>query len=358
MNLKKIIVTFFIIALILGTSLSAVSMVAASSEEENQAGETGQVGESEHSHEEEDIEEGTQIESQEDNEGNLHITSEDNTIEFEIGKPQIHFTYIQDETEIAFEATNFALIEFVDQNDDDKIQSQEIKQKLEVNTIPWTSSYEKTIEDENTIITTTYYANSIEYEVSLVMRVYQRRVTISSPTQNSPITFDLDGGADEVKFDLIVNRWTWVNQSSKLALHMELKNKNDGDVTFESASLDKDQIAIKLDNIKIKVGWVKEAKVIAANGNEELVNVTVSYESLDLQLEESNFESELDIYFIYPYFSENKMIHDPSFGIEDDLLLYIFTLITPEFLLGTAIIPIVITLIAIAITRQRKRVKI
>jgi hypothetical protein len=84
------------------------------------------------------------------------------------------------------------------------------------------------------------------------------------------------------------------------------------------------------------------------------VNVIVAYTSLDLEREDSEVELELDVYFIYPHFGENKLVHDPSIGIEDDPLLYIFTLLTPEILLGTAVTAVAIVVTTIVLVRRRK----
>jgi hypothetical protein len=359
--MKKTLATLFIIVLIVGASLSVVSMAMASEEEElevNSEVETEdeeEMGETEHALEEEDDEEASEIIPEEDDEGDLHILSDDNTVRFKHEEPRVRFIYnTTEENTIEFEADDFALIEFVDVNNDSRVQSEEIKRKLEFNQIQWNFTYEKMVKANSTIITVTYYANTTEYEIALIMRVYQKRMTESSTTGNTTLVFDVDGGADEVKFDLIVNRWTWVDESSKLALFMELESEVEGEVVLESANMNKDQIAIKLDSIKIEIGWVKQAKVVAADGSEELVNVTVDYKSLDIELEESEVELELDVYFIYPYFGENKLIHDPSIGIEDDLLLYIFTLLTPEVLLGTAVTAVAIVVVASTLTRRRK----
>jgi hypothetical protein len=360
--MKKSLMALFIIALMLMASLSVVSMVVASSEEEgeheaNNEMETEdeeEVKESEHSDEEEDEEEKTEIESHEDDEGDLHITSEDNSIKFEKEEPKMRFKYVKNETEIKFKADDFKLIEFVDKDKDSRVQSEEIKQKLEFDEILWNFTYRKTADNNNTIVTVTYYANTSKYEIALIMRIYQRRTTESFTAWNATILYDVDGGADEVKFDLIVSRWKWVDNSSKLALFMELESEVKGEVVLESASMDKDQIAIKLDSVKIKVSWVKKAKIVAADGSEELVNVTVTYKSLEIELEKSEVELELEVYFIYPHFGENKLIHDPSVGIEDDPLLYIFNLITPEILLGTAITAVVITAVAVVFTRRKR----
>jgi len=310
--------------------------------------------ETEHSKEEEDIEE--EMEAAEDEEGDLHINSDDNAIKFERDEPEVRFKYnVTAENMTEFEAGDFALVEFKDLNNDSKVQGDEIRRKLEFEEIPWNFTYTRSVEANNTVITVTYYANATEYEITLVMRIYQRRVTVTSTTGNATLIFDIDGGADEVKFDLIVSRWNWVDESSKLALLMELKSEVKGDVTLESISQIKDQIAVLLDSVKIKLSWVKKAKIVAADGSEKFVNVTVAYKSIELEQELSEIELELEVYFIYPYFGQSKLIHDPSIGIEDDPLRFIFSLLTPELLLGTAVTAAAITAVAFGFSRRKKK---
>jgi hypothetical protein len=293
------------------------------------------------------------MEVADDEEGDLHINSDDNAIKFEKDEPEVRFKYnATAENVTEFEAGDFALVEFKDLNNDSKVQSDEIRRKLKFEDIAWNFTYTRSVEGNNTVITVTYYANATEYEITLVMRIYQRRVTVTSTTGNATLIFDIDGGADEVKFDLIVSRWNWVDESSKLALLMELKSEVKGDITLESISQIKDQIAILLDSVKIKLSWVKKAKIVGADGSEEFVNVTVAYKSIELEQELIEMEIELELEV---YFGQDKLIHDPSIGIEDDPLRFIFNLLTPELLLGTAITAAAITAVAFGFSRRKKK---
>ncbi|MFQ6080523.1 MAG: hypothetical protein ACE5OW_02510, partial [Candidatus Bathyarchaeia archaeon] len=306
----------------------------------------GKSGETEHSGEEEDEEEDEELQSEEDEEGNLIVISSDNTVKFEKDKPKIDFEYVKNGTEIDFSADDFALIEFY---------NSEIKQRLKFDEILWDATFEETDEGE---IIVTYYANTTQYEITIVMHVYESSVTGASATRNGTVVFDVDGGGDEVKFDLIVSRWTWdpeADESSQLALFMKLETEVEGEVTFESAGIDEDKIVVKLDDVGIKVSWVKEAEIIPPDDASRFVDVTVTYESMELEIEGGEVELELDVYFTYPYFGDNQLIHDPSIGIEDDPILYAFTLITPGLLIGTGITAITIAAVAIALTRRRKR---
>lgn len=376
--MRKMFATLLIVLLVLGVSISIVDLASGSpsdedikdagvedgdSEKAEDAEKTGEAKDdaddveeetkaTEHSREEEDEEERKELSYEKDEEDDLHIMSDDNEIEFEREKPQIHFKYLlPNKTEVKFEADDFALIEFLDRDGDNQIGDNETLKKLKFgDNLLWSFNYSSSVENNNTIITVTYYLNTTEYEIWLVMRVYQKRVAL-----NDTLVFDVDGGADEVKFDLIIDRWTWANESSKLALLMELESEVEGAVALESASINEDQILIKLDSVKIKVSWVKKATIFAADGNEEVVNVTVAYKSTEIELEASEIEMELEVYFIYPHFGQGKLVHDPSIGIEDDPLMYIFNLVTPELLLGTAITATVVAAVAFGFSRRKKK---
>jgi len=301
----------------------------------------------EHADEEEDDEEDEELEMEEVEEGNLQVASEDNIIEFKKDEPKLEFEYFAEGTEIRFEAKDFALVEFC---------NSDIKRWLKFDEIDWDVTFDKTDEGD---VTVTYYASSDEdgYEITLVMHVYQRSTIGSSTTQEGTVVFDVDGGGDEVKFDLIVSRWTWDSDSnadsSKLALYMKVETEAEGQIALESAGVSEDKIAINLDDIEIKIAWVTEAEIVS-DGIKESVDVNVDYRSGEIKFDEEEVGLELEVYFKYPYFGENELVHDPSIGIEDDPVLYVFTLITPELLIGTGITAIAIVAAAIALTRRRK----
>jgi len=301
----------------------------------------------EHADEEEDEEEDEELEMEEDEEGNLQVASEDNTIEFKKDEPKLEFEYFAEGTEIKFEAKDFALVEFY---------NSDIKRWLKFDEIDWDVTFDKTDEGD---VTVTYYASSDEdgYEITLVMHVYQRSTIGSFATQEGTVVFDVDGGGDEVKFDLIVSQWAWSPDSdadsSKLALYMKVETEAEGQIALESAGMSEDKIGINLDDIEIKIAWVTEAEIVS-DGSKESVDVSVDYRSGEIKFDEEEVGLELEVYFKYPYFGENELVHDPSIGIEDDPVLYVFTLITPELLIGTGITAIAIVAAAIALTRQKR----
>jgi len=57
---------------------------------------------------------------------------------------------------------------------------------------------------------------------------------------------------------------------------------------------------------------------------------------------------------MYPYFGGNQLIHDPSIGVEDDPILYVFTLKTPELLIGIGVTAIAVVAVAVTLTRRRR----
>jgi hypothetical protein len=328
----------------------------------------GKSEETECSKEEQDDEEDVEPEvfEEEDNGSSyIRIESEDSRIRLETEKPKIRFEYyVNNETEVEIRARFRSLIEFADLNNDSQIQDDEVLQELDLKDINWTFTYEKTTEGNNTLIRAVYHANSTAYEIMIVARAYQRAVTETDTTENATLVYDVDGGADEAKFDIIITRWTWISNQSQLAVLMkaEAKVEVEGAITEESAGVDEKQITLKANDVKIKIAWVTKAKIIWPDGSETLENVTVTYKSWKVERvwEEDGEEEigvDLKVYFIYPNFGNGKLVHDPSIGFEDDLIRYIFTLITPETLLGTAITATAIAVSAITFTRRRKKLK-
>jgi hypothetical protein len=324
----------------------------------------GKSEETEWSKEEKDDEEDVELEVFEE-EDDVRIESEDSRIKLEIEKPEIRFEYyVNNETKVEIRGRFRSLIEFVDLNNDTQIQDDEVLWELDLRDINWNFTYEKIIEENNTLIKAVYYANSTAYEIMIVARAYQRAVSEIDTTENMTLVFDVDGGADEAKFDIIITRWTWISNQSQLAVLMkaEAKVEVEGTITEESAGVDEKQITLNVDDVKIKITWVTKAKITWPDGSETFENVTVSYKSWKVERvwEEDGEEEigvDLKVYFIYPNFGNGKLIHDPSIGVEDDLIRYIFTLITPEILLGTAIMATTIAVAAIVFTRRRRKLQ-
>jgi hypothetical protein len=328
----------------------------------------GKSEETECSKEEPDDEENLELKLFKDESSYIRIESEDSRVKLEMEKPEIRFKYyVDNETEVEIRGRFRSLIEFVDLNNDSKIQDGEVLWVLDLRDINWTFTHEKIAEENNTVIRAVYHANSTAYEIMIVARVYQRAVTETDTAENRTLVFDVDGGADEAKFDIIITRWTWISNQSQLAVLMkaEAKVEVEGAITEESAGVDEKQITLDVDDVKIKkikITWVTKAKVVWPDGSETFEDVTVTYKSWKVERVweedgEEEFGVDLKVYFIYPNFGKGKLIHDPSLGFEDDLLRYIFTLITPETLLGTAITATAIAVAAIVFTRRRKRLK-
>jgi cellobiose-specific phosphotransferase system component IIA len=320
--------------------------------------------ETEWAHEQEDEEEDDKLEVSEEDD-DVHIRSEDSRIRLEREEPKIRFEYyVNNKTKVKFKARFRSLIEFADLNNDGKIQDDEVLRELDLEDISWTFTYENITEEDNTLIRAVYYANSTAYEITIIARIYQRAVIESDTIGDRTLVYDVDGGADEAKFDIIITRWTWISDQSQLAVLMktEAEVEVEGAIAWsqEAAGIDEEQITLSVDDVEIKITWVTKAKIVWRDGSEVFEDVTVAYESWKAEHEwEEDGEEEvgvdLKVYFIYPNFGDGKLIHDPSIGIEDDPLLYIFTLVTPELLIGTGITAIAIATAAIALTRRRKR---
>jgi hypothetical protein len=312
----------------------------------------------EHVSEEEDEEEDNEIEvSEEDDE--LRIKSKDSDLRLDKESPKIKFKYyVNNDTEVEVKARFRALIEFIDLNEDGKIQDEEVLQELDLGDIAWAFTYQETTEENNKLLEAVYYANLTTYEIMIVARTYQRAVVETDAAENTVLVFDIDGGADEAKFDIIILRWMWVSNQSQLALLMKAEAglEVEGAITEESAGVDEKQITLQADGVKIKITWVTKAKIIRPDSSEAFENVTVTYKSVEVEREweehEEEVEVELKVYFVYPNFGKGKLIHDPSIGVEDDPLLSTFTLINRELLLGLGIMVMIMTMAMISLGRR------
>ena len=297
------------------------------------------------------------------------VLTQDNKVEFSKNKPKVEVYYISNKGSMKFEATRFMLVEF---------SGSKVLKVVKFDEIAWTSKFETRKEGDNTIVIVTYYANSSDYEIVLVMYVAQKPLAMSLSSRNATIVFTIAGGADEVKFDLIVKRWSWVGgASSKLALVMKMESEFKGEVYLRSTTIDEDQIIVKLDGFGVEIAWVRMAEIRDQSGNSTFVNVTVSYRSMELKANPDKVGLELTVNFTYPYFGSSQLIHDPSIGIVKDIsevlpsqqptttqamiqpsvqnTSTIFDLITPELLAGTAMVTVIVMLGFLLISRVRRR---
>ncbi len=202
------------------------------------------------------------------------------------------------------------MVEFEDSNNDGRIQDEEIIQILRLDDIKWTVSQEEEILGEGSkVIKVTYSAESLNYAISIVVRVYESISIEFFRSDEKTIVYSVDGGAREVKFDLILTRWPWQSPDSQLAMRMDLEAEIDGgEVSLEEVNDDENRLVLSSQGVDLKVKWITKASLEQVDGLTSIVDVVMAYK-ID--------EGELRVDFIYPNFEDSVLIHDPSIGLID-----------------------------------------
>ncbi len=223
--------------------------------------------------------------------------------------PRITYVVIDEEgREVEFSSIIRSLVEFEDSNNDGRIQDEEIIQILRLDDIKWTVSQEEEIIGEGSkVIKVTYSAESLNYAISIVVRVYESISIEFFRSDEKTIVYSVDGGAREVKFDLILTRWPWQSPDSQLAMRMELEAEIDGgEVSLEEVNDDENRLLLSSQGVDLKVKWITKASLEQVDGLTSIVDVVMAYK-ID--------EGELRVDFIYPNFEDSVLIHDPSIGL-------------------------------------------
>lgn len=225
--------------------------------------------------------------------------------------PRITYVVIdEDGREVEFSSIIRSLVEFEDRDNDGRIQDEEILQILGLEDIKWTVSQEEEIIGEGSkVIKVTYSAESLNYAISIVLRVYESISIEFFRSDERTVVYSVDGGAKEVKFDLIITRWPWQSTDSQLAMRMDLEGEVDeGVVAIDEVSDDVNRLVLSSQGVDLKVKWITKASLEQVDGLTSIVDVLTAHE-IDA--------GELRVDFIYPNFGDSILIHDPSVGLID-----------------------------------------
>jgi len=225
--------------------------------------------------------------------------------------PRITYVVTDEEgREVEFSSIIKSLVEFEDRDNDGRIQDEEILQILGLDDITWTVSQEEEFIGEGSkVIKVTYSAESLNYAISIVLRVYESISIEFFRSDEKTVVYSVDGGAREVKFDLIITRWPWQSTDSQLAMRMDLEGEVDeGVVAIDEVSDDENRLVLSSQGVDLKVKWITKASLERVDGLTSIVDVVTAHE-ID--------EGELRVDFIYPNFGNSILIHDPSVGLID-----------------------------------------
>lgn len=279
--------------------------------------------------------------------GNITISSKDNKVDFGSSRPCVEFTYTRNNTKVKFEIEDFVFIEFKDLNGNGQIDSDEVLQQISSKDLSWISNVSKNTFDNNTEIVISYYTNSSNLELELIMHIYNYSVLQNATIGNKTVTIKVDGGADQIKYDFIVYRWPWMSNESKLALYNKIEIKIGSGVSLKSINADEDVISVDLGVVNVMVSWIKYATVDGSP-----VNVSTYYRSLEIESGNGSASLELKVFFVYPYFGDGILVHDPSIGVVKEFLSIVPQVFTIDTLLILGAAVLMVTAVATVLARK------
>ncbi len=239
-------------------------------------------------------------------EDGVQVDSDKYRVKLNLEIPRIVYSVKQGEKSAEFLSRIYSLVEFNDKNEDKAIQDGESLQRLVFSDIKWDAEYK----EEKSVIVVTYRAQSERYDISLILRIYQDSSIEFFKNDQKTVVYSVDGGAREVKFDLVVTKWPWMSNSSSLALRIRTQAETKGELKVEKISDDEHKMVFDAQGLLVKVKWVPKAIVQESDGVQRIVDVGLGHR-VDQALKE------LDVDFVYPNFRGLVLLHDPSIGVAE-----------------------------------------
>lgn len=244
----------------------------------------------------------------------VNIKSYDNQIKMYFDKPQFKFEYQNQTTEVSFEFKINKIIEFNDSNGNSMIDKGEILYEVELEHLtPVVKLTNYTDPVTNNTFYTMVYNYTTDNGISLIIKF-----TVAQKDAGL-----LDGGADSVKYNLIINQWPWKSPNSILgvtnSLQYSYEFENETEMYNETGTFNDTEVElsyIPINQTLIKIGWNRD--IIKDGANDTLLNLYVQkYEYENEVDDEVEREAELKFVSVYPHFTES-LEHDPIIGIVDD----------------------------------------
>ncbi len=316
----------------------------------------------------------------ENREGSLFIETPDIKVKMHSGKPDIFFwigsaSETDRKTEIFHVSFHYITELF---GEDLTIDSRDEFGGKIYNLASDVITWDLDITNTSNEITVTQTSSELDNGATLtfVYHVYLEDVTVTQTLDDTTYTYEVKA-LQEVKFDIIIDGWTFSEGTVGLALHVKIHENRyrhrvqNGDrvnvpeasqyanmtesanATDRTADPSRDGIGFyDDDDLKSYFAWSPEADVFNETGT-YVDTVAVSSTSTSFG-EDSNFgvghafgREFINLYLVYPNYGDNlKLVHDPVIGIDDNdpVSASVFALLA---------LP-VIAIAAIAINRKRK----
>ncbi len=316
----------------------------------------------------------------ENREGSLFIETPDIRVKMLSGRPDIFFwigsaSETGRNTEIFHVSFHYITELF---GDDLTIDSRDEFGGKIYNLASDTITWDLAITNTSNEITVTQTSSELDNGATLtfVYNVYLEDVTVTETIDGITYTYDVKG-LKEVKFDIIIDGWTFSEEAVGLALHVKVHENRyrhrvqEGDrvgvpedlqyanmtdsanATDRTADPSRDGIGFyDDDDLKAYFAWTPEADVFDENGTfVDTVNVASTSTSFGQDPTYGAghaFGREfINLFLVYPNYGDNlKLVHDPVLGIDDynPVSSSLYALIA---------VPI-LAIAAIAINRKRK----
>ena len=316
----------------------------------------------------------------ENSQGSMYIETSNIKVKMHSGKPDIYFWLgSASETGKNTEVFHVSFHYITELYGDDLIidSKDEFGGKvynLASDQISWTLDITNTTNE----ITVTQTSSELDNGATLtfVYHVYLEDVTVTQTIDDVEYTNDIKG-LKEIKFDIIIDGWTFSEDAVGLALHVKVHENHfrhrvqlgdrvnmpeesqsanlpdEANATDRTADHTRDGIGFyDDDNLLGYVAWTPEADVFDEEGN-YVDTVTVNSTAASFGKDSSYglghaFGREfINLFLVYPNYGDNlKLVHDPVIGIND-------TGYVSVSLYALLALP-VIAIAALAINRKRK----
>jgi hypothetical protein len=237
---------------------------------------------------------------------NVHVSTGGNVPHFMFWDPN----FVDPNTRLTYHVQFYQLIEFNDSNGDGSYTNGTdwvMAPILGLGRVAW--DFSGFLTEENNSQTTAVHFNFTLDEVQGPGIQYddfymELRCHINTTNDN------------ELKFDIVISGWPWVNNDTHLALRWDLMVQSPGTFTYRHAH------QYRYENQTFAFDGAYFAYQNSANVGNDTIDVTSSYE---------NHPDKTMFYLTYENFGDEVMVHDPLIGLDGSV-------IPPDALLPTLIV--------------------
>ena len=255
-----------------------------------------------------DSQESSDIVLDKDERGLVRATARDHAVRLDPQVPRILYDVNVGDATLSIESEASGLIEFIDANEDGRIQSGEIQRFIRLNDLQWNFTRQSFQQDSANVVKSIYTTETDLYHISLVLWIYKDPTIQFLQSKDRTVVYSIEGNANEVKMDLIVHRWEWSSPDANLAMRVKTLGQSFSNLVLQDISESEKRLIFQSGDATFKVKWVPVAELQFDDGTSQLVNIASNFEL-------SPSTQEIYVDFIYSHFGDAVLIHDPSVGL-------------------------------------------